>query len=57
MSLARARLVDEFGLGDNVDVLFAFADTLYSQYRWADCHAVTSRQVHLLNILGTKAKY
>lgn len=43
MSVARARLVEEFGLGDNVDVLFGFADTLYSQYRWADCYAVTSR--------------
>ncbi|KAF8510783.1 hypothetical protein JB92DRAFT_2938245 [Gautieria morchelliformis] len=50
MSLARARLVNEFGLGDNVDVLFGFADTLYSQYRWADCYAVTSRILELVSV-------
>ncbi|KIJ52633.1 hypothetical protein M422DRAFT_776246 [Sphaerobolus stellatus SS14] len=50
MSLARARLVDEYGLGDNVDVLFGFADTLYSQYRWADCYAVTSRILELVSV-------
>lgn len=43
MSLARAKLVDKYGLGDNIDVLFGFADKLYAQYRWADCYAVTSR--------------
>ncbi|KAF8573479.1 TPR-like protein [Ramaria rubella] len=50
MSIARARLVDDFGLGDNVDVLFGFADTLYSQYRWADCYAVTSRILELVSV-------
>ncbi|KAF8515403.1 TPR-like protein [Hysterangium stoloniferum] len=50
MSLARARLVDEFGLGDNIDVLFGFADTLYSQYRWADCYAVTSKILELVSV-------
>lgn len=39
----RRRLVDEYGLGDNPDVLYSFADALYTQLRWADCFAVTSR--------------
>ena len=39
----RRRLVQEYGLGDNPDVLFSFADALYTQLRWADCYAVTSR--------------
>ena len=42
-ALIRKRLVDEYGLGDNPDVLFSFADALYTQLRWADCFAVTSR--------------
>ena len=44
-ALTRQRLVDEFGLGDNPDVLFSFADTLYAEFRWADCLAITSRCV------------
>lgn len=44
-ALTRRRLVDEFKLGDNADVLFSFADALYAQFRWADCFAVTSRYV------------
>lgn len=44
-ALTRRRLVEEFGLGDNPDVLFSFADALYAQFRWADCFAVTSRFV------------
>lgn len=44
-ALTRRRLVDEFKLGDNADVLFSFADALYAQFRWADCFAVTSRCV------------
>jgi hypothetical protein len=42
-ALARRRLVKEFGLSDNPDVLFSFADTLYAQFRWLDCYAITSR--------------
>ena len=45
MAVARQRLSDEYGLKDNPDVLFGFADTLYAQYRWADCFAVTTRSV------------
>lgn len=50
MSLARAKLVEDYGLGDNIDVLFGFADTLYSQFRWADCYAVTSRILELVSV-------
>lgn len=39
----RRRLVEEYGLGDNPDLLFSFADALYAQFRWADCFAITSR--------------
>lgn len=49
--LARTKLVEEFGLGDNPDVLFSFADALYAGFRWADCFAVTDRCVALHSIL------
>ena len=42
-AVARRRLAEEFGLSDNPDVLFSFADALYAQFRWADCFAITSR--------------
>lgn len=42
-ALTRRRLVQEFGLSDNPDVLFSFADALYSQFRWADCYTITTR--------------
>lgn len=42
-ALTRKRLVEEFGLSDNPDVLYSFADALYTQFRWADCFAITSR--------------
>lgn len=42
-ALARRKLVQDYGLGDNPDVLFSFADALYSHFKWADCFAVTSR--------------
>ncbi|KAI0783626.1 TPR-like protein [Abortiporus biennis] len=42
-ALTRRRLVEDYGLGDNPDVLFSFADALYTQFRFADCFAVTSR--------------
>ncbi len=45
-ALTRRRLSEEFGLSDNPDVLFSFADALYTQFRWTDCYAITSRCVH-----------
>ena len=45
-ALARKRLVEEFGLSDNPDVLFSFAEALYISFRWADCFAITTRYVH-----------
>lgn len=42
-ALTRRRLTEEFGLSDNPDVLFSFADALYAQFRWADCFTITSR--------------
>ena len=44
-ALCRRRLVEEFGLSDNPDVLFSFADALYTQARYADCYVVTQRLV------------
>ena len=44
-AIARQRLVDEFGLGDNPDVLYSFADALYTNFRWADCFVITTRCV------------
>ncbi|CAK5268758.1 unnamed protein product [Mycena citricolor] len=49
-ALTRQRLVEEFGLGDNPDVLFSFADALYAQFRWADCFAITTRILGLVAI-------
>ncbi|QRV75114.1 cell division control protein [Ceratobasidium sp. AG-Ba] len=46
---ARRRLMDEYDLAENPDVLFGHADTLYAQYRWADCFAVTSRKTSLMD--------
>lgn len=41
-NLARKRLADEFGLGEDPDVLFGLADNLFASQRWADCFFVTS---------------
>ncbi|KAH7920411.1 TPR-like protein [Leucogyrophana mollusca] len=49
-ALTRRRLVDEFGLSDNPDVLFSFADALYAQFRWADCYAITNRILSLVAV-------
>ncbi|KAJ7429851.1 hypothetical protein B0H11DRAFT_1766350 [Mycena galericulata] len=46
-ALTRQRLVEEYRLGDNPDVLFSFADTLYAGCRWADCFAITTRILEL----------
>ena len=45
-ALTRQRLVEEYGLGDNPDVLYSFADSLYASFRFADCFVITSRFVH-----------
>ncbi|EPQ54226.1 TPR-like protein, partial [Gloeophyllum trabeum ATCC 11539] len=44
------RLSQEYALTDNPDVLFAFADQAYAQFRWADCFAITSRILDLTSI-------
>ncbi|KAF9523572.1 hypothetical protein CPB83DRAFT_775294 [Crepidotus variabilis] len=49
-ALTRQRLVEEYGLGDNPDVLFSFADSLYANFRWADCFTITSRILGLVQI-------
>lgn len=42
-ALTRRRLVEDFKLPDNPDVLYSFADALFTQLRWADCFVITSR--------------
>jgi anaphase-promoting complex subunit 6 len=56
-ALTRQRLVEEYNLGDNPDVLFSFADALYSNFRWADCFTITSRYgfIHLARPLQLDA--
>ncbi|KZT73047.1 TPR-like protein [Daedalea quercina L-15889] len=49
-ALARTRLVDEYGLGDNPDVLYSFADALYTNFRFADCFTVTTRILGLVTV-------
>ncbi|KAI0701318.1 TPR-like protein [Cytidiella melzeri] len=49
-AIARTKLVEEYGLGDNPDVLYSFADALYSQFRWADCFVITSRILGLVSV-------
>jgi hypothetical protein len=43
MAVARNRLIKEYGMTDNADLLYGFADALFAQYRYADCFAITSR--------------
>ncbi|KAF8828845.1 hypothetical protein HHX47_DHR3000022 [Lentinula edodes] len=49
-ALTRQRLVEEYGLGDNPDVLFSFADALYANFRWSDCFVITTRILGLVAI-------
>ncbi|KZP25131.1 TPR-like protein [Athelia psychrophila] len=49
-ALTRRRLAEEYGLSDNPDVLFSFADALYAQFRWADCYIITSRILALVQV-------
>ncbi|CCO28611.1 Anaphase-promoting complex subunit cut9 AltName: Full=20S cyclosome/APC complex protein cut9 [Rhizoctonia solani AG-1 IB] len=44
---ARKKLMEEYNLADNPDVMFGHADSLYAEYRWADCFAITSRILDL----------
>lgn len=59
MALARRKLVQEYNLIDNPDVLHGFADALYAQFRWADCYAITSRCVfvHSCRSYSSSAEY
>ncbi|KAJ3573119.1 hypothetical protein NP233_g2630 [Leucocoprinus birnbaumii] len=49
-ALTRKKLVEEYNLGDNPDVLFSFADASYASFRWADCFTITSRVLGLVAI-------
>ncbi|SJL04405.1 uncharacterized protein ARMOST_07771 [Armillaria ostoyae] len=49
-ALARQKLVEQYHLGDNPDVLFSFADSLYLSFRWHDCFTITSRILSLISI-------
>ncbi|GAA6002404.1 anaphase promoting complex subunit CDC16 [Rhodotorula paludigena] len=42
MTIARQRLSDEYGLGDDPDVLCSRADELHSSMRYAECYKITS---------------
>ncbi|KAG9017193.1 anaphase promoting complex subunit cdc16 [Tulasnella sp. 427] len=53
MALARQRLVEDYGMGENPDVLFAFAESMYAQYRWQDAFTITSRIQELVGIHPT----
>ncbi|GAA5966860.1 hypothetical protein JCM21900_001177 [Sporobolomyces salmonicolor] len=43
IAVARQRLTDDYGLGDDPDVLFSLADEMYSGMRFAECFKVTTR--------------
>ncbi|KAI6013046.1 hypothetical protein EDC04DRAFT_2609437 [Pisolithus marmoratus] len=47
-ALTRQRLVEDYRLSDNPDVLSSFADALYTQRRWADCYVITTRILELV---------
>ncbi|KIY65733.1 TPR-like protein [Cylindrobasidium torrendii FP15055 ss-10] len=49
-TIARQKLVQQYGMKDNPDVLFSFADTLYISFRWKDCFTITSRILTLIPI-------
>lgn len=48
-AFTRQRLVEDYQLPDNPDVLYSFADALYTQLRWADCFLITSRILDLVS--------
>ncbi|WVQ81923.1 hypothetical protein IAT38_004050 [Cryptococcus sp. DSM 104549] len=39
----RETLTQQYGLGDNCDVLVGLADELYAKYKWEECYAVTTK--------------
>ncbi|KAG8213232.1 hypothetical protein J3R82DRAFT_11698 [Butyriboletus roseoflavus] len=47
-ALTRRRLVEDFKLSDNPDILYSFADALFTQLRWADCFVITTRILDLV---------
>ena len=49
-ALTRQKLVEDYSLKDNVDVLFSFADAAYAQFKWADCFVFTQRILSLVNV-------
>lgn len=49
-ALTRQKLIEDYGLKDNVDVLFSFADAAYAQFKWADCFTITQRVLQLVNV-------
>ncbi|PVF99781.1 TPR-like protein [Serendipita vermifera] len=50
ISLARRHLIEDYGLGNNCDLLYTVADSLYTQLKFADCFFVTSRILDITNI-------
>lgn len=48
MAVARQRLTEHYGLGDDPDVLFGRADELYASMRFAECYRLTSKFVSSL---------
>ncbi|GEM06673.1 cell division control protein 16 [Rhodotorula toruloides] len=47
MAIARQRLTDDYGLGEDPDVLFSRADELYNAMRYVECFKITSHIVSL----------
>lgn len=45
MEVARERLTDEYGMGDDPDVMFSRADQLYAGLRFAECFRLTTKYV------------
>lgn len=45
MAIARQRLTDDYGLGEDPDVLFSRADELYNAMRYVECFKITSQYV------------
>ena len=45
MEIARQRLADDYGLGDDPDVLYSRADELHNSMRYAECYKITTQCV------------
>lgn len=43
IAAVRRELIDNYGLGDNPDVLVGLAEELFARYKWEDCYSVTSK--------------